>query len=136
MKIIQKEIIKVYPVGTVYWKKEEIKEHLDRFIKCKNGLYEQKSIFADLFTKKDHLIATIVDLTNKENLEGDELKLPGECILYDDQGYPDIYINMPVTLDGIRYGLKLLSKQTGLKYKLIDEDYIELCEEEKLKEQQ
>lgn len=101
------KIIKVYPIG----------------------ILKDKGSFVDLFevlpNKKWNLICTICDLTDKEALCDDELKIKKECVVWDEDDYPDIYVNQAIGVRATQRCLRMLKKETKLKYKLINENLVD-----------
>lgn len=92
------------------------------------GIIEEPSYFVDIFTKDWKLVCTIVDLSDKENLSDDELDIKEECILYNEDNIPNIYVNQIIDINAMKKGLKMLEKANNMKYNLICQNLRDLDE--------
>lgn len=81
--------------------------------------------FVDLMTIDWKLICTINNLKEKESLSKEELLIKKECIVWDEEGCPDIYVNGIIDLHTIKNAFILLERETHKKYKFINENLVE-----------
>ena len=100
------------------------------------GIIEEPAGFCDILDRKCNHIACIISIPSLD--DKDEIKAvkkkqkeikQKEVIIWDDDGYPDIYVrNKKITFTAIKKGIKMLEndKQNKFKYDLIRKNIFDL----------
>lgn len=89
------------------------------------GLIEYPADFSDIVDKKGNHVCCVISMTSEST--GDEIlekKIKSECVIWDNEGFPDIYVKHKlIGINAIRKGIKLLQKdkQNKFDYELLIE---------------
>ena len=110
--------LKVYALG--------IFEELEGFCNIMNKeetelrqeLLAQNQSFCDIVNKEGHHVCCIVSMTSEDSKdEIIEKKITNECVIWDEDGFPDIYVKHKlIGLNAIRKGIKMLQKDKHNKF--------------------
>lgn len=90
------------------------------------GIISKPFTFSDILSKEYGHVACIISRSDEECLENNIKK---ECVIWDKDGFPDVYIKEKlITFDAMKKGLKLLEKdpKNKFKYVLIRKNYFDL----------
>lgn len=101
------------------------------------GVIESKGPWIDIMTLDWKLICTINSSTNETEIEDEGFPkkwIGKEGVEYDKFGYPEIYIkDRLIGIKEMKKALKMLEKETKLKYRLIKNNIIDLTFKSKIK---
>ncbi len=94
------------------------------------GVIEAPSVFCDVGDAECNHVCCVISIPELDDPEEIELvKGKGEIIIWDDDGFPDIYLNDKlITFESIKRGIKMLEKDSKnkFKYKLIRKNALDI----------
>jgi len=91
------------------------------------GVINKPFNFCDIMSKERGHEACVISLSTKEVISLSTKKVKKECVVWDEVGYPDIYVkNKKITFEAMKKGLKMLEKdpKSKYRYKLIKKNYL------------
>ena len=82
------------------------------------GFIEEPADFCDIIDKDGNHVCCIVSMTSEDaRNEITEKKIKNECVIWDKEGFPDIYVkNKLIDLKAIRKGIRLLQQDKHNKF--------------------
>lgn len=82
------------------------------------GMITKPAEFCDIVNEKGHHVCCIVSMTSEDTREElQEKNIKNECVIWDKEGFPDIYIKYKlIDLKAIKRGIKLLQQDKHNKF--------------------